>query len=391
MDEMEDVAKGWVAPGLELVKEVFLDNLVMGVELGAGFAVVRDGEVLVDLVGGFSDAGATESWTPETLVNLYSTSKGLTALLIAQLVAEGTLDLDGRVTDVWPEFAAAGKGEVTIAQLLSHQAGLAGLRDPVTLEDLYEHDALAARLAAAEPLWPPGGGMGYHPILWGVLARELIERATDQPFSALFAERIAGPAEADVHFGLRDADLGRVADLVGPNRPWCEAPGITDAEPVDRGVSEFDEIVNQNPLIRPYKDACSAEWRRAVLPAANAHGTAMGLARIYGGAVASSDPLVPLKGLEAATREVVGPEVEDKILVGRRFRRSAAGFTLNHEAMYGPNPAAFGHDGAGGSFGFADPGRRMGVGYAMNQMQVHPTADARGERLIAALYECLPD
>lgn len=390
MDEMEDVAKGYVAPGMELVKEVFLDNLVMGVELGAGFAVVRDGEVLVDLIGGFADTGAERSWTPETLVNVYSSSKGLTALLIAQLVADGALDLDAKVTDYWPEFGAAGKDAVTVAQMLSHQAGLAGLRDTVTVEDLYEHDALAARLAAAEPLWPPGEAMGYHPILWGVLARELIQRVAGRSVGALLAERLAGPAEADVHIGLPASEHGRVADIVGPNRPWCEAPGITDAEPVEREVSEFDAIVNQNPVLRPFKDVCSAAFREAELPAANAHATALGLARIYAGAVAR-EPLVPVSGLEAATREVVGPEVEDLVLVGRRFRRSAAGFTLNHEAMYGPNQSAFGHDGAGGSFGFADPARRMGVGYVMNQMQVHPTADQRGERLIAALYECLKD
>jgi CubicO group peptidase (beta-lactamase class C family) len=270
-----------------------------------------------------------------------------------------------------------------------HQAGLAGLRDPVTLEDLYRHDELAARMAAAEPLWPPGTAMGYHPILWGVLAGELIRRITGDRAGALLASRIAGPAGADVHLGLAGAEHHRCAGLIGPNRPWRQVPGITDAPRTEADPGPFGALANANPVIRPFGDVATPEYRRAELPAANAHATAEGLARIWAATVQAGEPLIPEGALAAARRQVVGPDQPDLVLTGRRFRRSAAGLMLNHEGIYGPDPDAFGHDGAGGSFGFADPGRRLGVGYVMNQMQVHPEADRRGRRLLEALYRAL--
>jgi CubicO group peptidase (beta-lactamase class C family) len=377
---------GHLAPGLEPLLEVFRDNFVHGVECGAGFAVVRDGRVLVNLVGGHVDPAGERPWTRDTLVSVYSSTKGLVALALAQLVADGELDLDARVTRYWPEFGAAGKDRLTVAQMLSHQAGLAGLREPVTLEDLYRHDELAARMAAAEPLWPPGSAMGYHPILWGVLAGELIRRITGDSAGTLLAKRVAGPVGADVHLGLADREHHRCAGLIGPNRPWRQVPGITDAPRTEVDPGPFAALANANPVIRPFGDVSSPEYRRAELPAANAHATAEGLARIYAATVQVGEPLIPEAALAAARRQVVGPDEPDLVLTGRRFRRSAAGFMLNHEGIYGPDPDAFGHDGAGGSFGFADPGRRLGVGYVMNQMQVHPEADRRGRRLLEALY-----
>jgi CubicO group peptidase (beta-lactamase class C family) len=380
---------GHLAPGLEPLLEVFRDNFIHGIECGAGFAVVRDGRVLVNLVGGHVDPAGEHPWARDTLVSVYSSTKGLVALALAQLVADGELDLDARVTRYWPEFGAAGKDRVTVAQMLSHQAGLAGLRDPVTLEDLYRHDELAARMAAAEPLWPPGTAMGYHPILWGVLAGELIRRITGDRAGALLASRIAGPAGADVHLGLAGAEHHRCAGLIGPNRPWRQVPGITDAPRTEADPGPFGALANANPVIRPFGDVATPEYRRAELPAANAHATAEGLARIWAATVQAGEPLIPEGALAAARRQVVGPDQPDLVLTGRRFRRSAAGLMLNHEGIYGPDPDAFGHDGAGGSFGFADPGRRLGVGYVMNQMQVHPEADRRGRRLLEALYRAL--
>lgn len=386
--------QGTVAPGFEAVEACFHENFTHGVECGAGFAVLRDGKPLVDLVGGFASADLDRVWDADTLVSVYSTTKGIVALGIAGLVADGVLDLDAPVARYWPEFAAAGKAEVTVAQMLSHQAGLVGLRDPVTLEDHYAPVALAARLAAAEPLWAPGTAMGYHPITWGTLAGELIRRITGATAGELVRSRVAGPAQADFHLGLPPSEHHRCADLIGPNRPWREMPGVTDAPPGPaRPTSELQDLANGNPVIRPFKDVASAAYREAELPAANGHGTALALARIYAAAIDPETPLVPAAGLAAALRQVVGPEQEDLVLAGRRFRRSAAGFMLNHDGIYGPdadaNPGAFGHDGAGGSFGFADPANRLAMGYVMNQMQVHPEADQRGRRLLRAVHACI--
>ncbi|MEE4300201.1 MAG: serine hydrolase domain-containing protein [Pseudomonadales bacterium] len=383
-DGRETPIAGNTAAGLEALRGAFENNFDAGIELGAAFAVVRGDEVLVDLHGGWRAPDLEVPWTADTLVNVYSTSKGVSALMLAELAGAGRLDFDARVTDYWPEFGAAGKGEVTVAHLLSHQAGLAGLPEPVTVEDLCEHGALAARLAAATPLWPPGTAVGYHPILWGTLAQELCLRASGETLGARLARRRAAALGADVHLGLADGDHGRCAQIVGPNRPWRDRPGVTDLPPVPAQTGPHERVAFANPVLRPFRDVCSAPFRRAELPAANVHATALGLARLYAGALAEDGP-----GLAAARRQCVGPEQPDRVLVGRTFRRSVAGFMLNHERCYGPSPEAFGHDGAGGSFAFADPEAGIAVAYVMNQMQVHREADRRGAALVEALYDAL--
>ena len=372
--------RGTCTPGFEGVAETFRANFEVGVELGAGVAVLRGDEVLVDLRGGWTDADCRTPWRSDTLVNVYSTSKGVTALVLARLAEAGQLDFDARVTDYWPEFGSAGKADVRVHELLSHQAGLAGLDDPVTVAALCEHDGVAARLAEATPLWPPGSAAGYHPILWGTLAQELCRRACGSTVGALLAPW-ARALGADVHLGLADAEHRRCAQIIGPNRPWRDRAGITDAPPPERRVSRFERAAFANPVLRPFKDVCSAEFRRAELPAANAHATAMGLARLYRGALAAGGT-----GLDAARREVVSGEQEDLVLVGRLIRRAASGFMLNRDQWYGPNEGAFGHDGAGGSYAFADPGAGISVAYVMNQMQVNSEVDLRGKDLLEAIY-----
>ena len=186
----------------------------------------------------------------------------------------------------------------------------------------------------------PGSAAGYHPILWGTLAQELCRRAPVRAVGALLAPWARALGADDL--GLADAEHRRCAQIIGPNRPWRDRAGITDAPPPERRVSRFERAAFANPVLRPFKDVCSAEFRRAELPAANAHATAMGLARLYGGALAAGGT-----GLEAARREVVSGEQEDLVLVGRLIRRAASGFMLNRDQWYGPNEVL--HDGAGGS------------------------------------------
>ena len=383
MDETTTVIQGHCAPGFEGVADAFRSNFEAGVELGAGVAVLRGDEVLVDLVGGWTDADCATPWRADTLVNVYSTSKGITALVLARLAEAGQLDFDARVTDYWPEFGAAGKADVRVFEMLSHQAGLTGLEEPVTVAALCAHDEVAARLAAAAPLWAPGSAAGYHPILWGTLAQELCRRASGSTVGALLAPWAAS-LEADVHLGLADADHGRCAQIIGPNRPWRERAGITDAPPPERRVGPYERIAFANPVLRPFKDVCSPEFRRAELPAANAHASAMGLARLYRGAMTAGGD-----GLAAALREVFSGDREDLVLLGRHIRRSASGCMLNRDDWYGPNDAAYGHDGAGGSFAFADPTAGISVAYVMNQMQVNSEVDLRGKALIRAIYAAI--
>jgi CubicO group peptidase (beta-lactamase class C family) len=377
---------GFVAPGFERVREVFARNFTDDIEVGASFSAVVRGETVVDLWGGYVDRACTRPWQTDTLVNVYSTTKGLAAIAFACLVDDGLLTYETPVAMLWPELRAAREG-LSVGQLLSHQAGLCGLRRPLAVEELYDWRGMIGHLEAEEPHWTPGAGAGYHAVLWGFLPGELVRRLTGQTLGKLLEERIARPLGADVYLGLPDVEHGRVADLVGPNHARRQ-PDL--AALAGLRLPPLYACALQNPSIRPWQDACSPAWRRAEIAAANAQANARGIARIYG-AVANDGMLGSVRVLSPeAIRALTVQEVgdEDDLVLGRPMRR-ARGVMLNTLHQYGPNPDSFGHAGAGGSVGFADPARGLGVGYAMNQMQPGIETDTRGGRLIAAVYDSL--
>jgi CubicO group peptidase (beta-lactamase class C family) len=378
--------RGDVAPGFDAVAEVFERNFTEDIEVGASFCAVVDGVAVVDLWGGYCNQDCTIPWESDTLVNVYSTTKGIAASVIATLVEQGLLDYEEPVANHWPEFRA-GEGGLTVGQFLSHQSGVCGLRETVTIEDLYNWDDMTRRIAAEIPHWEPGTAAGYHAILWGFLAGELALRVTGKTLGMLLMERVAGPLDADFYIGLPEAEHGRVADLIGPNRARV-LPDSAAAQPVK--VPPLFTFALQNPTIRPYRDACSSAWRVAEIAAANGHGNARAIARIYaalaqGGSSADVQVMRP-ETIERMTRQQWG--MVDDLVLGSPMRRGC-GVNLNTAEQYGPNPLAFGHSGAGGSIGFADPHRRLGVGYAMNQMQPGIEADTRGSRLVRAIIDCV--
>lgn len=372
---------GTVAVGFERVHDVFERNFTEDIEVGASFSVVVAGETVVDLWGGFQDRDCSRPWHADTLVNVYSTTKGIASATLATVVEDGLLDYDAPVTDTWPEFRAGANG-LTVGQFLSHQSGVGGLRDRVTVADLYDWPRMTARIAAEEPHWEPGTAAGYHAILWGYLAGELALRTAGKSLGQLLRERIAGPLDADFHIGLPDSEHHRVADLIGPNHARVQPDPATL---MGAKVPPLFRFALQNPSVRPWQDACSAPWRRAEIAAANGHGNARGIARVYG---ALADGERVLQGETIAAMAVEEWGMTDDLVLGRPMRRGR-GINLNTEGQYGPNSAAFGHNGAGGSIGFADPDRQLGVGYAMNQMQPGIEADTRGNRLVRAVFECL--
>ncbi len=377
---------GEVEPEFEKVKEVFRANWA-GYEVGACFSVVYKGKKVIDLWGGFQDKACTRPWKSDTLVNVYSTTKGMASLAVAILAEEGKLDYEAMVTDYWPEFGAEGKARVTVAQLLSHQAGVCGVSEKIQITDLYDWNKMIRLLAAQKPFWKPGKASGYHAVTWGFLAGELIRRITGKTLGQYFHEKVAGPLGADFYIGLPDSEMNRVADMIGANR--ARVP----QKPLDgsRKMPALYPIALLNPEIRPYKDVCSYAWRKAEIAAANGQTNARGIARIYGalanGGEIDGIRIITRKGIERATIEEVKGDQDDLIL--GRPRRFARGFALNTEGMYGPNPRAFGHSGAGGSIGFADPDANIAVGYAMNQMQVNEEDVPRSQLLIKATYDCL--
>jgi len=385
---MDVEVRGFVAPGFENVREAFRENW-QGYEVGACVSVVHQGRTVVDLWGGWLDRECTRPWLGDTLVNVYSTTKGMGSLAAAILADEGRLDYEARVVEYWPEFRAEGKDQITVAQLLSHQAGLCGLPRKTTVEDLYDWEGMVRKLAAMKPLWEPGTAAGYHAVTWGFFPGELILRITGKTLGAYFHEKVAGPLKADFYIGLPDSEMDRVADLIGPNRARVPQKKIDP----NREMPPFYRIALMNPSIRPFKDASSHAWRKAELAAANGQANARGIARIYGALAGGGEidgvRIISRAGIEAATIEEVDGGQPN--LVTGRATRFGRGFRLNSEGDYdyGPNPRSFGHAGAGGSLGFADPDANLGFGYAMNQMQVNEDDERRTDRLVKAVYESL--
>jgi CubicO group peptidase (beta-lactamase class C family) len=370
------------------VREAFADNFASRRETGASVALALDGRVVVDLWGGWADKARTRPWTRDTIVNVYSTTKGLTAICAHRLAGEGRLDLDAPVAKYWHEFAANGKGRTTIRQLMNHRAGLPAIRKPLAPEDIYDWQTMTDALAAEEPWWEPGTRHGYHAITFGYLVGEVIRRITGKSVGSYFKDEIASPLNIDAHIGLNAGEDGRVADMIGAPPP---APGEFDlfAE-MAKNPESVTAKTFMNPLVLSMATANSRAWRGAEIPAANGHTNARALARLYG-ALARGGEVDGVRVM--AAREVPARHVEEShgpdevLLILTRF---SSGFMLSQpgEEM-GPNAAAFGHPGAGGSLGFADPEAKIGFGYAMNRMGGGILLDPRAKSLIAAAYASL--
>jgi len=388
---------GHCDPRFEAVRQIFAENLESGNDLGAGVAFTLHGEPVVDLWGGFLDLEHTQPWARDTLVNLYSTTKGMTAICAHQLIERGQLDVDAPVAEYWPEFAAAGKASIPVRQLLCHQAGLPAIRKPLETSVLYDWEALTAALAEQEPWWEPGTRHGYHALTFGHLVGEVIRRVSGQSVGQFFRENVAQPLDADFHIGLPDKDHARTSTLHGrliggdPKASGSEIP-----EPLKAFMRDMADPTTMtggafnNPRIPP--DAVnSAEWRRAEIPAANGHGTARSLARIYGALACGGevDGVRILDGKSIDRAIEVQADGPDAVLGGMPMR-FGLGFMLRSPIMpLSPNPRAFGHPGAGGSIGMADPDAGVGFGYTPNKMQMGLVGGAGAFAMLKAFFEAL--
>jgi CubicO group peptidase (beta-lactamase class C family) len=382
---------GTCAAAFEGVRQAFEANFRAPGEVGAAVAVVVDGMPVVDLWGGHADQARTRAWERDTLVNVYSTTKGMVALCAQRLVDAGALDLDAPVARYWPEFAAAGKRDIPVRWLLSHRAGLAAVRDLLPGEALYDWDAMCRALAAETPWWQPGETHGYHALTFGWLVGEVVRRIDGRSLGRYFREEVAGPLGADFQIGLPDAEHARVAEM-GPIPP--PEPGADGASLAALMMSD-PQGVAARAFLNPPSMALGPnvpEWRRAEIPGANGHATARGVARIYGalarGGTQDGVRVLSRAGIERC-REQQACGLD---LVLRISTRIGQGFMLSQAlplAAFGPNPGSFGHPGAGGSVGFADPEARVGFGYVMNRMGPHILLDPRADRLIDAVYDAL--
>ena len=390
---------GHCDPRFESVRDVFAKRLEAKQEVGASIAFTLEGELVVDLWGGFADAARTREWQRDTLVNTYSTTKGLTTICAHRLVEQGRLDLDAPVARYWPEFAQAGKAGIPVRWLLCHKAGHPAIRKPMPKESLYDWDAICAALAETEPWWTPGTKHGYSPFTFGHLVGELIRRIDGRTVGRLFREDVAEPLGADYHIGLPAEEHVRVADMIGnlmPPRREGEAGGPRFKGPLAGFMRDMGDPTTMvgaafnNPFV-PAGAANSPAWRSAELPATGGHGTARALARIYGalacgGAIGGVRILEPATIERALEEQASGPDAT----LGGLPIRYGLGFMLRSESMpFSSSPRAFGHPGAGGSLGFADPDRRIGFGFTMNKMGSGVSGGQTGYAVIEAFFRAL--
>jgi CubicO group peptidase (beta-lactamase class C family) len=309
----------------------------------------------------------------------------MTALCAQRLIDHGRLALDAPVARYWPEFAAAGKERMPVRWLLAHKSGLAAIRETLPDEALYDWTAMCTALAAEQPWWTPGDGHGYHAVTFGWLVGELVRRVDGRSLGRYFREEVAGPLGAEFHIGLPDAQHGRVAEMgaipLDPGDADGSLGSIMLADPTGLAAKAF---MNPPSMLRGPN---VPEWRRAEIPGANGQADALSIARIYG-ALAGGTSLLSREGIERCREEQ--SHGKDRVL--QISTRIGQGFMLSQQlplASFGPSAGAFGHPGAGGSVGFADPSTRVGFGYVMNRMGPNILLDPRADALIDAVYASL--
>jgi CubicO group peptidase (beta-lactamase class C family) len=366
--------EGASAPAFAAVAGEFERNFSERGDVGASLAIVQDGELVVDLWGGALDTAGARPWARDSVVNVWSTTKAVNALCFAMLVDRGQVSYADPVARWWPEFAAQGKGAITVAMLLSHQAGLCSFADPAVIEDFYDQPKAAARFAAMAPLWPPGSRSGYHAISIGVLAGELFRRIEGRSLGRFIVEELSGPMGLDLTLGLPVSEEARRAEMIAP--PELATSNMT----TDLNPSQAAAYLN--PVIEPLLPNTAA-WRACELSSANGFSNARSLARLFG-AVAVGRLLRSSALAQATTEQISG--VDEVLGVPARW---GAGFLLNTDGLYGPQETAFGHSGWGGSFVLVDPVKRISIAYAMNRMGTDLVGDPRDVALIAAAYEGL--
>ena len=377
---------GTVDPAFDGVRDAFAANLADGLELGASLAVSVGGRNVVDLWGGHLDATRTRPWERDSLVCVFSCTKGVVAIATMWAVARGLVDLDRPVAAYWPEFAAEGKADLPVRWLLTHEAGLPAIRARMPFGSLSDWDAMTTALAAQAPWWEPGSGHGYHGVTYGHLVGEVLRRATGRTVGQIVRDELGGPLGVDLWMPLDPADDARTADLVVEMSP--EGTFFDRWDPkTSLGPASFGNPPDCND---PFH-CVTPTFRRAEIPAANMHANARALDRLYsvlagGGAVPELRVASPELVEEFGRCHVRGDDLVMEL-------PTAFGLGFEHtipEWTFGPGARTYGHNGSGGSLGIVDPDAGVSLGYAMNRLWWGPTrSDPRWAGIFEALYRAL--
>ncbi|TDC92977.1 class A beta-lactamase-related serine hydrolase [Nonomuraea deserti] len=365
---------GETAPGFEGVRTAFARNLADHQEIGAAVAVYVHGRKVVDLWGGLADPSRGRRWERDTLQVVYSTTKAITAACALLLAQRGELDLDAPVARYWPEFAAQGKDRVPVRWLLTHQAGLPAIDQPITPAEAIAWKPMVEALAAQRPYWEPGTEHGYHGLTYGWLVGEVVRRVSGRSIGAFLAEEIAGPLGLDLWIGLPKSELHRVSRIVTFVPGSADLAGV-DPDALPESVREMMRAfadptsltVRSMSVVSPPLDHNDPGEQQAEMPSTNGICTARALARFYAALIGEVDGhriLTPATLAAATAEQVAGL---DRIL--RMPVRIGTGFGLPTPDAFFYTPTTFGFPGLGGSLGFADPESGLAFGYVMNHVK----------------------
>ncbi|HEY7439348.1 MAG TPA: serine hydrolase domain-containing protein [Acidimicrobiia bacterium] len=384
---------GFVAPGFESVHDAFAQNFEKGLEVGAAFTTYHRGEKVVDLWGGVADPATGTPWTEDTLVLVFSTTKGATAICANRLAQQGALDFDAPVANYWPEFAQAGKEAIPVSQLLCHEAGLPWVDEPLTLEQALAWDPMIHALEHQVPVWEPGTRHGYHAVTFGYLVGEVVRRVTGSSIGSYFADEIARPLGLDFWIGLPEREERRVAPLIGDL-----AGDSVGAELDEPGRSELAKLLGPDSALGKALTAGGAfrgagifntrAVHAAEVPAAGGITDARSIARMFAATIGDVDGvrlLTPEQMTLASTQRTRGPNT---VLLDLDLQ-FGLGFFVPSSLLQLGGPKSFGHFGAGGSMGWADPEAELAFGYAMNKMDLGLAGDLRSYSLVNACYSAL--
>ena len=372
---------GYVKPGFEPVKAAFEQNFQDRDEIGAAFAAIQDGEMVVNLCGGFSDRKRETPWNEDTTALVFSTTKPIAALVVGYVVSNNpNITYDTPVSSFWPEFSAGGKEAITIGDVLAHKAGLSGFVDEIDAELWYDPPGIITKLAAEKPIWPYDGTSGYHPLTWGYLVSEIVLRLSGKSVGTVLAEAFTGTntdmPDIDFRIGTPEREHQRMAQIqqprslpnLGPSNPARKAAFMTKWAAPRRGDKKWFEIE---------------------VPSANGIGTALGVAQLYSiyandGRLGDVQLIDPETWSDAMKVRASGP---DRVLpFNLEFR---AGVMRNTNLFFGKNIDNSGHAGWGGSAAFGDTDQRLSAAYVMNRQSNHLLGDPRSITLFDALYDCL--
>jgi CubicO group peptidase (beta-lactamase class C family) len=371
------------------VRDAFVEGFAHRDELGASLAVWSDGNMVVDLWGGSTDGARSRPWTRDTIACTFSSTKGIAAIALLMLVDRGLVDLDAPVATYWPEFAQGGKEQLPVRYLLTHEAGLSAIAKPMPFGSLSDWDAMVDALAGQEPWWKPGSGHGYHGVTFGHLVGEVVRRADGRTIGGFIRDEIATPLGVDFWIGLPEHEDARTAEMVNPEMDITRKTFFSHWQPDGLGPKSFGNPPDSNSV----EHTNSREWRAAEIPAANGHGNARALARIYA-ALANGGTL---DGVRLLSPELVAEggrmHVDGLDLVMDLPTRFGLGFEITLPEggfSFGPGARTFGHNGSGGSLGVVDPDAGIAFGYVMNRMEWGERRDdPRWPPLFDALYAAL--